>query len=99
MDDIIISTKISPSILDDALNQLKTASIIAGLQFNESKTQGPASRITAFNIHISKGILAISDERMAEFKIAIKTGSDSKINGIISYVNSVNRAQANSFSL
>ena len=98
MDDIIISTSTNSAVLDDALLRLEAASAAASLGLNESKTQGPATLITAFNIHITNGGLTIRAERMAEFKTALKIGNRFQVDGIINYVNSVNPAQANLLS-
>ncbi len=93
MDDIIISTNTKSAVLTEALLRLKAASAIAGLGLNDAKTQGPENSITAFNIHITKGGLTISAERIAEFEAALKIANGFQVDGIINYVNSVNPAQ------
>lgn len=94
MDDIIISTSANTAVLDDALQRLESASTTSGFMLNSAKTQGPAAAITAFNINITKGVLTIVDDRMAEFEAAVKIGNAFQVDGIINYVASVNPMQA-----
>lgn len=94
VDDIIVSCD-DPAKLTDVCEKLVAASIKSGLAFNTAKSQGPAGQITAFNIELTHASLAISQERLDEFKLALAAGaSPDKQKGILNYVKSVNHAQA-----
>lgn len=94
VDDIILSGD-DPDKLKDVCEKLIEASIKSGLAFNASKSQGPAGQITAFNIELTHGNLAISQERLDEFDLALSAGaSEAQREGILSYVTSVNADQA-----
>lgn len=57
MDDIILSCNF-PEDLNEQLVLLEAAAIKSGLPLNKKKQEGPDTGITAFNIHISQGLLA-----------------------------------------
>jgi hypothetical protein len=61
---------------------------------NEAKSQRPDSAITAFNIVLSNGELAVTEERMHAFEDAILSSGPASATAIIAYVCSINRAQA-----
>lgn len=94
MDDIIVSS-INEKLLTKAQHQLESAAAKARFVFHPEKIQGPANKITAFNIELAHGELAILPERLQQF-IASYRGSDSLMqkNGILGYVYSVNSNQA-----
>ncbi len=94
VDDIIVSGD-DPENLSEICERLVDASIKSGLAFNAAKSQGPAGQITAFNIELTHANLAISQERLDEFELALADGaSQEKRKGILSYVASVNADQA-----
>lgn len=94
VDDIIVSSD-DPEKLNKACESLADASVRSGLVFNTAKSQGPATQITAFNIELTHSSLAISKERLDEFKLALAdSASEEKRKGILSYVTSINSDQA-----
>jgi len=97
MDDIIISTNKKPH-LADIHKELVAASAKSRFDFHPDKTEGPAIKITAFNIELGSGDIQVTSGRLQEFYDAFnKTSSLLKKNGITGYVSSVNPAQATLF--
>lgn len=92
VDDIIVSANDTGTV-HHALDQLRTAAGVSGFAINESKSEGPAGEITAFNIHLGNGRMEITAKRMGEFEAAITDGYPERIMGILNYVNSVNLGQ------
>lgn len=94
MDDIIVSTK-RKKPLADIHKELVAASVKSRFDFHPDKTEGPAIKITAFNIELGSGDIQVTPERLQEFYDAFKkTSSLLEKNGIAEYVSSVNPAQA-----
>ena len=94
VDDIIVSADDS-NLCTALLGMLEVAATRALFAFNQSKKQGPASAVSAFNISLSNGQLLITGDRLKEFSQAFANStSDAQRKGIISYVNSVNPAQS-----
>ncbi|WEK43194.1 MAG: reverse transcriptase domain-containing protein [Candidatus Sphingomonas colombiensis] len=89
VDDIIVSADNADAV-NTALDQLRAAAGVAGFAINEKKSEGPASEITAFNIHLGSGRMEITEKRMGEFEVAIRDAHPERIMGILNYVNSVN---------
>ena len=94
MDDIIISDNdVEP--LRDIMDEITDVAIRAGFVFNRDKTLEPSEKITAFNINLSHGSLEIQEERFKEFCTTYaKSESDDQRQGILNYILSVNKAQA-----
>jgi reverse transcriptase-like protein len=94
VDDIIVSCD-DHAKLEEVCGVLTAAAKKSRLAFNPAKSQGPASAITAFNIELTHGNLEIEAERLAEFAAMLAaTPSAQREQGIVSYVTSVNAAQA-----
>lgn len=99
VDDIVISTA-NHELTRTVLESLTESSLKAGFYFNAEKQQGPADRITVFNIDLSHNSLCVESDRFAKF-IESYEASDSEFqrNGIFGYVASVNSEQANQIPL
>jgi Reverse transcriptase (RNA-dependent DNA polymerase) len=95
VDDIIVSGNNLPR-LQEVLKELKARAEKSGFPLSDDKAQGPASFITAFNIHLTAGAeLAIAAERLAELSDLIATSkSEFQKAGLLGNVQSVNAAQA-----
>ena len=97
VDDIIISSN-DIEKLKEVFDRLKTAVNRSGWALSTTKTQPPNVAITAFNICTSYGNLTITEGRMEEFaEEYVNATSDYVKEGIVSYVTSVNPAQARKF--
>ncbi|MGB0281631.1 MAG: reverse transcriptase domain-containing protein [Neptuniibacter sp.] len=94
VDDIIIST-VDENAAKKAYKDILNAAERSNLPLNAEKQEGPASKITAFNIKLSNLSIAVIDGKLDEF-IRDYHLSDNydQISGIIGYVNSVNKNQA-----
>ena len=93
VDDIIISTQ-DLHVAEEALKQVKAAAERSRLPLNTEKEEGPAEKITAFNIELSNSSLAISSERLQTFlENYQESESYHQIAGILGYVESVNQKQ------
>ncbi len=93
VDDLTISSDDEAS-LTEAVNTLQVAADTSNFEFNDAKTQGPAPEVTSFNISFGSGRMEIIADRMAEFEVAIRNGSEWAIGGILGYVGAVNELQA-----
>lgn len=94
MDDIIVSTK-RKVLLADIHNELVVISVKSRFDFHPDKTEGPAIKITAFNIELGSGDIQVTPERLQKFYDAFKkTLSLHEKDGISGYVSSVNPSQA-----
>ncbi|MPZ46449.1 MAG: hypothetical protein GEV05_24290 [Betaproteobacteria bacterium] len=94
VDDIIVSADDGAQIAT-ICEELTHAARKSGLAFSAAKCQGPDKRITAFNIELVHGNLAIVDERLAEFAAVLDaSASEPQRRGILGYVQSVNAKQA-----
>jgi hypothetical protein len=92
MDDIVISSD-DKSVLADTADGLEAASVAAMFPLSASKSQGPASCISAFNIDISQGSMLITSARMSAFQSAFSSGSGAAREGIFRYIESINPIQ------
>jgi len=92
VDDVILSGT-ALSAVEDARSALIDAAYTSGFEFN-SKAEGPAPEITVFNLVLSNGTLVVSDAKMAEFEVEVRKGDPAVSTGIITYVWTVNPAQA-----
>lgn len=93
MDDIVISSD-DEKLLAGVAGELETASVAASFPLSTSKRQGPASRVSAFNIEIAHRSMLVTSARMSEFHSAFASGSAATREGIFGYVASVNPTQA-----
>lgn len=100
MDDIIVSGHDLVQ-LKEARDELRAWATKAGFSLCGDKEQGPASAITAFNIHLtSDAELAIAAERLLELsRLITTTKSQFQRAGLLGYVRSVNTAQADGLML
>lgn len=93
MDDIIVSAD-DELILARTLDELKRLSVRSCFGLNDAKQQGPARTITAFNIELTYGGMALASQRLTELqKIFSASTHEKQKAGILSYVNSVNARQ------
>jgi hypothetical protein len=93
VDDIILSG-IEEEAIEDSRLALVAAARRSGFVLNEAKSQRPDLAITAFNIVLSNGELAVTEERMHAFEAAILSSGPASAAAINAYVRSINRAQA-----
>lgn len=97
MDDITISCDAEAGAAA-AVATLEAAAKISGFAFNPEKTQPPASTVVSFNIEFGSNTMSIVDDRLAEFEIALRSGNEYVIGGILGYIASVNPDQADSIT-
>lgn len=94
MDDIIISGN-NPTALQEELEKITAAAEKSGLPLNANKQEGPSNRITAFNINMSQGALAITTAKLDEFADTYSNSTNDRQRlGILKYVFSVNPDQS-----
>lgn len=94
VDDIIISGN-DAAFLTKTLADIKITAKKSGFTLNPAKEEGPAEKITAFNIELSHGLLRIIDTRFDAFCDVYKSSTSiNQRDGIIGYVSSVNTIQA-----
>lgn len=99
VDDLIISSD-TLKAATEALAAIKQSAERSGFQLNQEKEEGPAPRITAFNIDLSTNQLNIEPSRFKAFSDALlATTSTHQQRGIIGYVQSVNPDQASKFPI
>lgn len=97
MDDIIISSQ-HHSTCKKTLKNIKIATKKSKFNLNPDKEEGPANRITAFNINFEHKKMAIHDEKFYELlKVYNNSTNQFQKDGIKSYVASVNNSQATYF--
>lgn len=93
MDDLIISS----ATLDGAhkaLADINHHAARSGFQLNREKEEGPAPKITAFNIDLSASQIAIDPTRLKAFSEALESSSSAHQQlGILGYIKSVNAEQ------
>ncbi|NMM27508.1 MAG: hypothetical protein HHJ12_09550 [Glaciimonas sp.] len=94
VDDIILSAN-DEANLQKAMLEVKQCAKRSGFDLNATKEEGPAPKITAFNIELTKLSLEIEPARYAEFISAFAESVNLfQREGIRSYINSVNPGQA-----
>ena len=98
MDDILLSADDEAPLIV-AKHALTLAAETSRFQFNALKTFGPAPAVEVFNIDLAHNSLSISPARMTEFEAAIKAGDPLTVEGILSYVGTVNASQRLALSL
>lgn len=93
VDDIIISGN-DELTLADVSKELVQIANSALFPISESKNEGPARGITAFNIELSHETLQITEARLAKLRAAYKAASSENAKaGIFGYIGSVNADQ------
>lgn len=94
VDDIVISMRTDASA-EEILRNAMAAADKSGFKLNPTKQEGPAKRISAFNIELSQNSLVIRAERQLEFLEALRASTNEhQREGILGYVGSVNAGQA-----
>lgn len=94
VDDILISTKGSVETLKHYSEKVCLAAAESNFPINIDKSEIAKSKVTIFNIDLSKNIKAINDKRLGEFLTEIKTtANDSRADSMINYVSLVNKKQ------
>ncbi len=68
MDDVIISSN-DLAQLQAAYDEALVALRKSGYQANMSKTQAPSSKISVFNLTLSKGVMKVTSQKMSDFLI------------------------------
>lgn len=98
MDDLIISSK-KLDTAHKALADIKHHAERSGFQLNREKEEGPAPKITAFNIDLSASQIAIEPTRLKAFSKSLESSTSSHQQlGILGYIQSVNTKQAQEIS-
>ncbi|QWN02773.1 hypothetical protein DGN16_05805 [Xanthomonas citri pv. fuscans] len=93
MDDIVLSSN-DEARLYVAATELAQLATDAGLPLSAGKTIGPGSTVTAFNVELSHGLLALTQGRLDRFRESYATASSLHVeHGIVRYVHSINPAQ------
>jgi hypothetical protein len=91
MDDIILSHPSDEELLCNAATKLELAAAEARLNFSVEKKQEPGAKITAFNVNIEHGQLAIEANRFAIFEQKVLANGPSPTTaGILGYVEAIN---------
>jgi hypothetical protein len=93
VDDLVLSG-VEEEAVETGRLALIEAARLSGFTINATKSQLPGPEITAFNIVLSHGMLAITDDRMHDFQGDLLRSTPSEAAAIIAYVRSVNRSQA-----
>jgi Reverse transcriptase (RNA-dependent DNA polymerase) len=92
VDDVVLS-----GVEEDAVESGRLALIEASRLSNfaiNAKSHLPGPEITVFNIVLSNGEMALTDDRMREFERDLTQATPSGAAAILAYVRSVNRSQA-----
>jgi hypothetical protein len=98
VDDIIISAE-SKKYLSDILIELKILATKSGLNLNEEKQEGPAEKVTSFNVELSRNQLKVTDLRLIQFKIyLLNNQTESQCKGVLGYLDSINAEQSTKIS-
>jgi Reverse transcriptase (RNA-dependent DNA polymerase) len=99
VDDIIISAD-DEDLCKAALTGLQDAAAASRFVLSPGKQQGPAAKITAFNIEIENASMRIKDTRLLEFVEAFhESETEYQRQGILSYVKSINADQLHTLKL
>jgi hypothetical protein len=93
MDDILVSGT-SQETVGAAMKRIHQAAAEASLAITD-KVEGPARKVTAFNIEFSHREMRVTDDRMLDFRQkCISAGKTPRSAGVIGYVATVNSEQA-----
>ncbi|EGK6000049.1 reverse transcriptase [Escherichia coli] len=99
MDDVIISSN-DLAQLQAAYDEALVAMRKSGYQANMSKTQAPSSKISVFNLTLSKGVMKVTSQKMSDFLIDFYSSNyEPHRIGVKNYVEAVNPGQAKLFKL
>jgi len=94
MDDVLLSGECA-SVLANAKTFLEAAAAESGFTFNPEKGSGPTPSVTVFNLVIQHRSMVLTTDRFTDFEDDIRKSRNEDItNGILSYVGTVNVAQA-----
>jgi hypothetical protein len=93
VDDVVLSG-IEEEAVENGRLALIDAAGLSNFVINATKSQWPGPAITAFNIVLSNGEMAITDDRMHEFESYLIRATPPAAAAIIAYVRTVNRSQA-----
>ena len=93
VDDVILSG-IDEEAVESGRLTLIEAARRSDFVINDIKSQRPGPEIRAFNIELSNGHMAITEKRLHEFEEDLVHAIPASASAIISYVHSVNPAQA-----
>lgn len=93
VDDVILSG-VEEEAVESGHMMLIEAARSSGFIINPIKSQLPGPEITAFNVVLSNGEMAITAGRMHQFESDLLHSTPSIAAAIIAYVGSVNRLQA-----
>ena len=92
VDDILISAT-SQNALQQAFADIEEATATSNFEINRTKSEPPGRGISAFNCEVSNGVMEITPERMEQFRIDYRVGSEATKDAIVRYVQVVNPAQ------
>jgi hypothetical protein len=94
VDDIIVSAS-SLELLKQILQELEDAALKANFTLNTIKQEGPASKITAFNLDLALNSLQVEEKRYQLFKQEFAATENLHVRrGIASYIQSINLEQS-----
>lgn len=97
MDDVIVSS-VDEFRLADVAQKLNALAKRSRFEPNADKTHGPLSKLSAFNIELTDSAMAIAPSRLDQLKSVLEESTNRfQIDGIRSYVKSVNEEQAAEF--
>ena len=99
MDDIMLSSN-SKKALEKSMGALLEISAVSNFPLNLEKLVAPTENLEIFNISVSHKDMRITDEKFQEFEESvIQNHSVEKVDGIVSYVLSVNIEQGKKLQL
>lgn len=93
VDDVVLSG-LEEEAVEESRLKLIAAAQKSNFFIHPDKSQRCASEVTVFNIRLSNGQMVITDARMHDFEQNLVRASRYEAVGIVSYVHSVNRNQA-----
>ena len=93
VDDVILSG-IEEEAVESGRSTLIDAAHRSGFAIDLAKSQSPGREITAFNVVLSNGEIAITNDRMHQFESDLLRSKLAAAAAMIAYVRSVNRSQA-----
>lgn len=95
VDDILVSG-VNEGIVNESIDELRSAAAETNYLINEEKSCLAQRSITAFNIDLVPGEIAVNDQRLDEFAIDImQSGASLRSEAILTYIYTVNPQQGN----
>ena len=95
MDDIIVSTSLGSDVANSTFENLHAAADRSGFSFNRDKLIGPSDQVTAFNVELAHGRVAVTKSKLEDFAYRIITADSEHVSdGILGYTETVSREQA-----